>query len=57
MNIYPLKVEKLKYTKISNNGQEEEEDGGEDREEVAEKEDGGISVVPQALRLTKRGRK
>ena len=41
-------------------GQEEEEDGGEkDREEEEEKgeEDGGISVVPQALRLTKRARK
>ena len=41
-------------------GQEEEEDGGEkDREEEEEKEieDGGISDVPQALRLTKKARK
>ena len=41
-------------------GQEEEEDGGEkDREEEEEKgeEDGGISIVPQALRLTKKARK
>ena len=38
-------------------GQEEEEDGGEkDREEEEEEED-DISVVPQALRLTKRARK
>ena len=39
-------------------GQEEEEDGGEkDREEKEGEEDGGISDVPQALRLAKRARK